>query len=119
MPSEAEKQQMFQMLAQGLMQHLMPTFQQVAQNVVQQGLQAGMRGVPNHWVTPIQVHRATEENEPGDFKPVQTTPAQLLAEQCDLLEYGIAQLEELNENLTELNGHLRRGGKGKGRRRQQ
>jgi hypothetical protein len=107
--TDQEKQQLFQMLAQGLMQYMAPALQQFVGQSVAQGVKAGIGGASASSMTQeCVVTRTADEDSPEDLVQVKTTPAQLLAEIADKQWEIVDHLEVVEEKLEQLNGKLGR-----------
>ena len=110
--TDQEKQQLFQMLAQGLMQYMAPTLQQFVGQSVAQGVKAGQSMTQE-----CVVNRLAEEDQPTDFVQQRTTPAQLLAEIADTLCVIKDHLEDMDEKIDNVGDELAEVKKKLGRRK--
>ena len=105
--TDQEKQQLFQMLAQGLMQYMAPAMQQFIGQSVGQGVAQGVRAGQT-MAQEVVVNRLADESSAEDYVQQRTTPAQLLAEIADTLEIVREQNEDIQEKLADISKKVRR-----------
>lgn len=108
--TDQEKQQLFQMLAQGLLQYMAPSLQQFIGQSVGQGVAQGVRAGQTMTQECVVNRRADEESD-SEFVQQRTSPSQLLAEMADSLAMIESYSEDIRDELKEIKKKVGRGGR--------